>query len=83
MIDPYDVEQIKQQRSSVQTQENRIVTALASELGDFGLRMWENGFQTAIDCLKRRGARDIAHDLERTMDQYWRDQGVMDGLEDE
>jgi len=83
MIDPQDVEEIKHRRSVINKLESKVASTLSAEFGDFGLRMWEDGFETAVMMLKRRGATDIASDLERTMDQYWRDQGVMDGLEDE
>lgn len=40
------------------------------------LEAWDRGFDAALELLRERGAVDIAGDLKKLRDAYWRTQGV-------
>lgn len=40
------------------------------------LQAWDRGFDAALELLRERGAVEIAEDLKKLRDAYWRTQGV-------
>jgi len=55
---------------------NRSSVKISNAIGQSLLMSFERGYDLAVAFVRMEGAHDLADDLEKYMEDYWRSQGV-------